>query len=320
MPLIDKPLPELLTYAGTNPRPADFDAYWDAALAELDGIDPAPELIPNPTIRSEKTEAFDLSFRSVGGARIHAKYLRPRNASSPHPAVLNFHGYSGASGDWSDFLGYTSEGLAVASLDVRGQAGQSQDSVPVLGTTLNGHIIRGLDDAPERLFFRNVFLDTAQLARVVMALPEVDGDRVGAFGSSQGGALTFTCAALEPRIRRAAIVYPFLSDYRRVWEMDLCKDAYAELRYFFRSFDPRHERETAIFERLGYIDIQFLAPRVKADVLFATGLMDTVCPPSSQFAAYNKLTCPRELRVFPDFAHERLPGFNDEMFNFLTSL
>lgn len=35
MPLIDKPLPELLKYAGRNPRPVDFEAYWDAALADL---------------------------------------------------------------------------------------------------------------------------------------------------------------------------------------------------------------------------------------------------------------------------------------------
>ena len=35
MPTIDLPLDELRTYAGRNPRPDDFDAYWDDALAEL---------------------------------------------------------------------------------------------------------------------------------------------------------------------------------------------------------------------------------------------------------------------------------------------
>lgn len=40
MPLIDLPLAELLAYPGRNPRPADFDAYWDAALRELDATDP----------------------------------------------------------------------------------------------------------------------------------------------------------------------------------------------------------------------------------------------------------------------------------------
>lgn len=29
----------------------------------------------------------------------------------------------------------------------------------------------------------------------------------------------------EPRVRRCVSIFPFLSDYRRVWEMDLDKDA-----------------------------------------------------------------------------------------------
>jgi cephalosporin-C deacetylase len=45
----------------------------------------------------------------------------------------------------------------------------------------------------------------------VMSLPEVDATRVGAMGGSQGGALTLACASLEPRIKRAAPIFPFLS-------------------------------------------------------------------------------------------------------------
>ena len=54
--------------------------------------------------------------------------------------------------------------------------------------------------------------------------------------------LTLACAALEPRVKLAAPVYPFLSDYQRTWEMDLDVEAYAELRQFFRRFDPQHQR------------------------------------------------------------------------------
>ena len=165
-----------------------------------------------------------------------------------------------------------------------------------------------------------MFLDTVQLARVVMALPEVDARRVGAMGMSQGGALTLACAALEPRIRRLAPMCPFLCDYRRVWEMDLAKDAYEELRNWFRRFDPRHARETEIFTRLGYVDCQHLAPRIQGEVLMAVGLMDEICPPSSQFAAYNKITAPKEMALFPDFAHEHYPGFMDQAFQFMAGL
>lgn len=58
-----------------------------------------------------------------------------------------------------------------------------------------------------------------------------------------------------------------LEHYRRVWEMDLAKDAYEELREYFRSFDPRHEREDEIFAKLGYIDIRHLACRNRGEAM-----------------------------------------------------
>ncbi|NLB96644.1 MAG: acetylxylan esterase [Armatimonadetes bacterium] len=319
MPLVDLPLAQLHEYKGRNPRPADMDEYWDRALAEMRALDPRVELEPYP-LKTHHAECFHLWFTGVGGARVHAKYLRPKNAPEPHPAVLLFHGYSGNSGDWADKLAYVSQGYSVAALDVRGQGGLSEDPGGVKGNTLRGHIIRGLDDAPEKLFFRQVYLDCAQLARIVMSMPEVDAKRVGATGGSQGGGLTLACAALEPGIQRAAPVFPFLCDYKRVWEMDLAVAAYEELKTYFRLFDPLHEREEAVFTRLGYIDNQHLAHRIRAEVMMFVGLMDTVCPPSTQFAAYNKIEAPKSVVIYPDYGHEGLPGANDRVFDFMAGL
>jgi cephalosporin-C deacetylase len=231
-----------------------------------------------------------------------------------------FHGYSMNAGDWFDKLPYVAAGFTVAALDCRGQGGFSEDPGGVQGWTLNGHIVRGLDDDPKNMLYRAIFLDTAQLARIVMEMPEVNETRVGATGGSQGGGLTLACASLETRIKRAAPVFPFLCDYQRVWEIDQDVDAYDEIRAWFRRFDPRHERETEIFTQLGYIDNQHLAPRVRSEVLMAVGLMDTICPPSTQFAAYNKITAPKSLLVYPDFAHEGLPDLNDKIFQFMMGL
>ena len=319
MPLVDMPMKELLAYNGVNPRPADFDAYWEDALAEMHALGTDAELVPSP-FQVPGAECFDLYFTGVGGARVHAKYLRPAGGKRPAPCVLCFHGYTGSAGDWADKLSFVSMGFAVMAMDARGQGGSSEDLTPVKGTTLNGHIIRGLDDAPEKLLFRSVFLDTAQLARIAMAREEIDGTRVAACGGSQGGALTVACAALEPGVVRLAPEYPFLSDYKRTWEMDLATDAYAELRTFFRHHDPLHLREEELFTKLGYIDIQYLAHRIRGKVLWGVGLMDTICPPSTQFAAYNKITAPKQLLVYPDFGHEGLPGFNDAAHSFFAEL
>ncbi|WP_339315215.1 acetylxylan esterase [Paenibacillus sp. FSL R10-2734] len=319
MPLIDMPLKELYMYQGRNPRPADFDVYWVRAIAEMKAIDPQIELIPSD-FQVPHADCFDLYFTGVSGARIYAKYIRPKHVITPHPAVVQFHGYSGSSQDWTDKLSYALLGFSVLSMDCRGQGGRSEDVGGVKGTTYRGHIIRGLNDHPDKLLYRQIYLDAAQLAGIAMEMPEVDPERVGVMGSSQGGGLTIACAALEPRIKRLAPVYPFLSDYLRVWEMDQAKDAYFELEYYFRNFDPQHVREDEIFMKLGYIDIQHLAERIQGEVLMGVGLMDTICPPSTQFATYNKLTSNKKLEIYPDFGHENLPKFNDKALQFLLGL
>lgn len=319
MPLIDMPLEQLYQYEGRNPRPADLGEYWERALREMMATDPQVELLPS-SFQVPYAECFHLYFTGVRGARIHAKYVRPKHVQGPYPAIVSFHGYTGRSGDWSELLIYPSVGIAVFAMDCRGQGGLSEDTGAVKGTTYNGHIIRGLDSGLDDLLFRHIFLDAAQLAGIAMERTEIDPNRIGAMGASQGGGLALACASLEPRIRRVAPVYPFLSDYKRVWEMDLAKDAYQELRTYFRQFDPQHEREDAVFKRLGYIDIQHLVPRIRAEVLMAVGLMDAVCPPSTQFAAFNKIKSPKSLEIYPDYGHEPLPYFQDKTMQFMLGM
>jgi cephalosporin-C deacetylase len=320
MPLLfDMPFEQLQQYQGMNPRPDDFDDFWERALVEMRATDPQVELKP-AAFQTPYAECLHMYFTGVGGARIHAKVVRPREAVEPHPAVVMFHGYSGQSGDWFDKLPYAALGYTVAALDCRGQGGLSEDTGGVGGWTLRGHIVRGLDDVPEKLLYRQIYLDTAQMTNIVMQMPDVDEKRVGATGRSQGGGLTIACAALEPRIKLAAPVFPFLSDYKRVWHLELAKNAYAELEEWFRRFDPLHEREDEVFTRLGYIDIQHLAPRIEAKVIMAVGFADRICPPSTQFATYNKIRSEKSLRIYPDFAHEALPGNSDAIYEFLSAL
>jgi cephalosporin-C deacetylase len=317
--LVDMPLEQLRTYTGRNPRPDDLEDYWSRALEELEATPADPELV-HSSFTAPQAECYDLFFTGVGGARIHAKLLKPVGRTGPVPAVLHFHGYSFRAGDWSEYLRWAGAGFVTAALDCRGQAGESEDTGGVRGDTRHGHIVRGLLEGEEKLLYRSIFLDTVRLAHMVMEMEEVDQSRVGATGGSQGGGLALACASLEPRIKRCAPVYPFLSDYQRVWEMDLAQRAYEELQTFFRHFDPTHENEDEYFRRLGYIDVHNLSDRIQAQTLMLTGLMDTVCPPSTQFAAYNAITAPKDMVIYPDFRHENLPGSQDTIFTFMMGL
>ena len=307
MPIVDMPLEELRVYKGCNPRPRDFDEFWDKSVAEMEEqMNKLDLVIEKSDFEAPNVECYDMYFNGTRNGRVYSKLLKPKNAKGKLPAVLLFHGYTGAGPEFAHCLGLAGQGYVVAAMDCRGQGGRSYDLNPVKGNTFRGHIIRGIDDIPENMYFRNVYLDTAILARIVMGLDYVDETRVCSRGGSQGGALTLACAALTPMLKLAVADYPFLCDYKRVWEMDIPTSPYIEIRDYFRAFDPNHQREEEIFTRLGYIDIQYLAPRIKAEVLMQTGLMDNVCPPSTQFAAYNKISSKKSVLIYHDFGHEGL--------------
>ena len=73
MPLMfDMPFEKLKEYQGVNPAPGDFDAFWDAGLAEMRAIDPEIELTP-ASFDIPYARCFDMYFTGVGGARVHAQ-------------------------------------------------------------------------------------------------------------------------------------------------------------------------------------------------------------------------------------------------------
>ena len=165
---------------------------------------------------------------------------------------------------------------------------------------------------PEDLYYKKVFLDALDLMDIVMEFDDININKIGTMGYSQGGGIALALAALNTNVNKVFAVYPFLSDYKRCWDMDTGA-AYEEIKDYFRQRDPQHERENEFFNNLGYIDIQNMAHWIKADVVMTTGLMDKVCPPSTQFAVYNKLLCRKKHLIFPEYGHEdMLNGLQDE--------
>lgn len=131
-------------------------------------------------------------------------------------------------------------------------------------------------------------------------------------GASQGGGLGIaTCALNSELINRAAILYPFLSDFRLVWDLDADDIAYEGLRYWSRWFDEDSTRIEEAYAKLAYFDSENFAPMVKCPVLFGTGTADIVCPPATQFAVYNNLTCEKRHEFFEGFGHEEIQDFDD---------
>lgn len=202
----------------------------------------------------------------------------------------------------------------------RGQGGKSRRYWRRERNNADGHFIRGLEEEnPDKLLFRNIYLDAVELAYIAMDMDIVDETKVYVSGGSQGGALALACAALEPKIQKAAVLYPFLSDFQGALEAGGTRGAYVELKEYFHRFDPRHEHEALIFNKLGYIDIKNLAAKIEAEVLMFTGLSDESCPAVTQYAVYNNLNCKKRHVIYPEFGHEFLRGAADITLQFFMA-
>ena len=70
------------------------------------------------------------------------------------------------------------------------------------------------------------------------------------------------------------------------------------------------------FTKLGYIDVQNFVERITCPVLCGTGLMDDVCPPSTQFAVFSKITARKKHLIFYEYGHEEIAAFDNKIINF----
>lgn len=307
---------DLKEYKGKATSPDDFDAFWSARCKEADAEPLSWSLSEAPLPRSETLLFEELRFRGLGGQEVYAKVVRPRT-QKPVPLILQFHGYPGASRGWFEQCSFPGLGFGVIAMDNPGQGGQSHDAHLYSGTTVSGHLVLGLGGSPAEQYYVRLYQTIRILCRVALELPWVERRRVYANGASQGGGLALVCAALNPSlIKKVGCLYPFLTDFRTVWELDADQIAYEGLRYYTRWFDPMGSRTEEVFTQLGYIDALNFACKVRCPVLLGTGLADTVCPPPAQFALYNRLTCSKRHMLFEGLGHEEIQEFDDTLISF----
>ena len=63
MGVFDFPLSKMKTYEGINPKPADFEEYWERGLREIETIDPPVQLTP-AAFRHPTLDCFCLLYTS----------------------------------------------------------------------------------------------------------------------------------------------------------------------------------------------------------------------------------------------------------------
>jgi cephalosporin-C deacetylase len=299
--LFDLPPDQLRTYRPAVPEPGDFDAFWAASLDGSHGpVDVAP-------VRTDLrlVETWDVSFTGFGGAPIRAWYTRPASVGADLPAIVEYLGYGRGRGLPHERLTFAAAGYAHLLMDSRGQGDQygsgGDTPDPQAGAPGGpGPATRGIRD-PHDYYYRRLVVDAVRAVAAVRALPGVAADRVVVAGNSQGGGLALAVAGLVPDLFAALISVPFMCHVGRAVEIT---DAapYSEIVTYL---SVHREAVDAVYHTLSYVDGVNFARRATAPALFATGLRDTVCPPSTVFAAYNHYAgVDRTMHVYPFNHHE----------------
>jgi cephalosporin-C deacetylase-like acetyl esterase len=277
-----------------DPQP-DFAEFWQRAKAELASVDPQYKLIRIDSLCSETQNVYLVEMRSLGNALIRGWYRVPVKPGR-YPAIMQVQGYSSVM--VPSYVNYGDDVIGFG-LNIRGHGNSTDDVNP----GFPGYILTNLEDR-EKYIYRGAYMDCVRAVDFLCSRPEVDASRIAVEGASQGGALTFATAALNnDRIAVCAPQVPFLSDFR-----DYFKVAVWPGNEFVELIDQKKKLTwDEAFYTLSYFDIKNLAPMIKAPMIMGVGLMDEVCPPHINFAAYNQVTAEKKYIVYP-FAGHGLPG------------
>jgi cephalosporin-C deacetylase len=304
MALFDLPLDELVRYRPAREEPADFDDFWAATLSDARQKRAPTEFVPaHPELRA--LETFDVTFSGFGGHPIRAWLILPRHRQEPLPALVEFVGYGGGRGLPIHWLTWAAAGYATFVMDSRGQGslfvtGDTPDpDAGTSGPAVPGFLTRGIH-SPETYYYRRLFTDAALALEAVREHPAVDGERVVAAGGSQGGAMALAATALAGSASAALVDVPFLCHISRAIEIT-DEPQYGELRHYL---EVHRSRADELLRTVSYVDGMNFAVRATSPALFSVGLMDTICPPSTVFAAYNHYRGPKEIKVWPYNGHD----------------
>lgn len=259
---------------------------------------------------------YKLVFTGASDTPIHALYmLPPGRGEAPVPCVVIFHGYSGSKGCPEDYAAWAMMGYAVLAVDIRGQGGETGNTLPQDYGKTAGWVTQGILD-PEACYYRAISIDGLRAVRCAREQPEVNPDQVFVVGTSQGGGLALVVSALDPRIKGTVAQVPNMChmDYGLLYSTGSVTEA-AD----FVTRMPQHLG--AVLRTLSYFDVMNLAERIHMPIRVTAGLKDTVCMPQTIFAAYNKIpSADKAIQVFPFMGHAVEPGHRQAAHAFFSSL
>ncbi len=236
----------------TRARLELFDLDTGAArtlLALSDG-----SIAPGAFVRSQ-----DIRYSSFDGLAIHALLYKPHGVSAEHPAPAIVMPHGGPTGQYfHNFDSYTqflvNEGYVVLAPNVRGSTGYGVEF-----RDLARHDWGGAD-------LEDLVAGRSYLAR----LPYVDPTRMGIFGASYGGYMTYMAVTTRPELWQAGAAWVGITDLESLHDEGL-----AYLQYYLCEQMGDRAGSVELWRERSAI---YFAHQLRAKLLIVHGVNDPRCP------------------------------------------
>lgn len=289
------------------PVPPDFDAFWSAQKNKLAEVPVNPKLTSVPAPQSG-IECFDLQADSVG-APVSGYFAKPSGAKTKSlPIILTVHGAGVRSSSLGGAAGWAKQGFLALDINAHGIPNGKPDSfyTGLASGELKDYRLRGRESR-ETVYFLGMFLRLVRALDFLTAQPEWDGRTLIVHGSSQGGAQSIVAAGLDPRVTFFAAGVPAMCDHTGV--------AVGRVNGWPKLVPngPDGKPDASVLEAARYYDAMNFATRTRAAGILTVGFIDTTCPPTSVYAAYNALAGAKEIFNDPPSVHTVTPKAGQAM-------
>lgn len=286
-----------------RPRPADFDAYWDAVVADLRAMPFDVEIVPVPVDHPDyagRVVLFDVQLNTPGDKPfLYGRLCLPQDAAPRSlPIVMHYH-HAGFRGSGST---YRSAADGFLSFDVNAHALPNGRPAEFYERARKenepGFRIHGADDR-DRQYFRNMIVRAVRALHWLKTRPEWDGRTVVVRGGSQGGGQALAVAALDPDVTLCLANVPAFCDHGGPqigrdggWPGILRGVSKKHKKEHGTDMSP--EQRAPFFRACDYVDNAFFASRIGAGtaVRMSLGYFDATCPAVGVYAAYNAVASP----------------------------